>query len=120
MLDFYIKLGSQRLTSLIKEDCNPSKEVENLETATDMHSLILERLPLFLQDHPHAQIEYIWLSDVKNFIVKTFSKLTVTIRLEFGNVHAQQHQDASAYAKQQFAGAPIELWLAGEDDIMYE
>jgi hypothetical protein len=118
LLDFYTGLGSRRLSSLVKEDYKPSKEIKNSMISTDTRSLILERLPLFLHDHPHTRIRYSWLAVEKNFIVRTFDKLTVTIHLEFGNVRARQHQEASAHARQT-TGGPIELWLAGKD-IMYE
>ena len=61
-----------------------------------------------------------FLNNEKNFIVKTFGKLTVTKTLLFGEKRASKSQDASAVARRLGRG-PIELWLAGNDQVdMYE
>jgi hypothetical protein len=77
---------------------------------------------LFLHEHTRSrpQVSYSWLTDEKNFIVKTFGKLTVTKSLNFGDVRSSQGQDASAAARRLDYG-PIELWLAGHSQVdMYE
>ncbi|KAH8112414.1 hypothetical protein DFH11DRAFT_1607467 [Phellopilus nigrolimitatus] len=93
---FYADLGSPRLTAL--------------------------RLPLFLHEHTHARprVQYSWLNNEKNFIVRTFGKLTVTKHLNHGATRLSRNQDASAAAKRASYG-PIELWLAGNAQVdMYE
>lgn len=121
-LAFYVELGSRRLGTLIQEDYKTSSEVKMSKVAADTRSLILERLPLFLHEHTHSRprISYSWLTDEKNFIVKTFGKLKVTKSLNYGDVRLSRDQDASAAAKQRGYG-PIELWLAGHSQVdMYE
>lgn len=74
-----------------------------------------------MHDHPHTRIGYSWLSVKENFIIRTFGKLTVTMTLEFGDVHEKRDQDASAHAKWHSAGKPVELWLGRhDDDTMFE
>ena len=95
-----------------------------------MRALVLERLPLFLHEHTHARTNYSysWLNNEKNFIVRAFSKLTVTRHLKFGAVRLSKDQDASAAARKNgggfglgFGQGSIELWVAGNVQIdMYE
>jgi Protein of unknown function (DUF3684) len=120
--DFYTELGSRRLTSLIREDYKTASEIKNSKVATETRSLILERLPLFLHEHTHSRprISYSWLTEEKNFLVKTFGKLTVTKSLNYGDVRLSRGQDSSAAARRLGYG-PIELWLAGHSQVdMYE
>lgn len=87
-----------------------------------MRNLILERLPLFLHEHTHTRpnVQYSWLNVEKNFIVRTYGKVTVTRYLNYGSTRLQRSQDASAVAKKGIFGA-VELWLAGNAQVdMYE
>ncbi|KAL6309180.1 hypothetical protein BKA93DRAFT_925530 [Sparassis latifolia] len=120
--EFYLELGSRRLSSLLKEEYRTSGELKNSRRALEIRSLILERLPLFLHEHTHARprLPFSWLNNEKNFVVRTFSKLVVIKSLTFGSVHPSKSQDASAVAKRDGRG-PIELWVAGNDQVdMYE
>ncbi|GLB37239.1 putative protein of unknown function (DUF3684) [Lyophyllum shimeji] len=119
---FYAQLGSRRLSSLVKEEYQPSAEVKQSKVAADTRALILERLPLFLHEHSHARtrVSYSWLTSTVNFVVKTYGKLTVTKSLTFGDLRLSRKQDASAVAQRTGTG-PIQLWLAGNSQIdMYE
>ncbi|KAL5514880.1 hypothetical protein ACEPAG_2196 [Sanghuangporus baumii] len=119
---FYVELGSPRLTVLVREDYKTSAEIRDSKLAKDVRALVLERLPLFLHEHTHARpkIQYSWLNNEKNFVVRTFGKLTVTKYLSFGSTRISRSQDASASAKKGAFG-PIELWIAGNAQIdMYE
>ena len=107
---------------MIKEDHKTSGEISGSRKAAETRALILERLPLFLHEHTHTKtkVSYTWLNNDKNFVVKTFGKLTVTKTLLFGEKLASRSQDASAVARR-LARGPIELWLAGNDQVdMYE
>lgn len=87
-----------------------------------MRALILERLPLFLHEHTHTRpkVQYSWLNNEKNFVVRTFGKLTVSKHLNFGTVRISRNQDASAATKRGAFG-PVELWIAGNAQVdMYE
>ncbi|RDX42682.1 hypothetical protein OH76DRAFT_1410943 [Lentinus brumalis] len=120
--EFYLELGCKRLSTMVREDYHTSSEVIGSRKAAETRALILERLPLFLHEHTHTKIRvsYSWLNNEKNFIVKTYGKLTVTKTLLFGEKRASKSQDASAVARRIGRG-PIELWLAGNDQVdMYE
>lgn len=107
---------------MVREQHNTSSEVIASRKAAETRALILERLPLFLHEHTHTKtsVSYSWLNNDKHFIVKTFGKLTVTKTLAFDGKVSSKSQDASAVARRQGRG-PIELWLAGNDQVdMYE
>lgn len=116
-----MELGSRRLSTLVKEEYKTSSEVKGSKVASDIRELILQRLPLFLHEHTHSPRDsYDWLKDEKNFIVRTFGKLTVTKSLSFGDARLSSAQEASAVATRVSHGA-IELWLAEHTLVdMYE
>ncbi|KAL5498075.1 hypothetical protein ACEPAH_3006 [Sanghuangporus vaninii] len=119
---FYAELGSPRLTALVREDYKTSAEIRDSKLARDIRALVLERLPLFLHEHTHARpkVQYSWLNNEKNFVVRTFGKLTVTKYLNFSLTRISRSQDASASAKKGAFG-PIELWITGNAQVdMYE
>ncbi|KAI0371771.1 hypothetical protein BV20DRAFT_1016624 [Pilatotrama ljubarskyi] len=119
---FYLELGCERLSSLVREDYQTRGEIAGSRKAAETRALILERLPLFLHEHTHTKtcVSYSWLNNESNFVVKTFGKLTVTKTLQFGDKRVSKSQDASAVARRVGRG-PIELWLAGYDQVdMYE
>lgn len=98
-------------------------EVKDSKISREIRALILERLPLFLHEHTHARtkVPFSWINNEKNFVVRTFGKLSVTKHLSFGSLKLAKSQDASAAGKRQGANGPIELWLAGNAQVdMYE
>ncbi|EDR11411.1 uncharacterized protein LACBIDRAFT_313549 [Laccaria bicolor S238N-H82] len=120
--DFYIQLGSRRLSSLVKEEYQTSAELAQSKISHETRALILERLPLFLHEHTHARtlVSYTWLATEGNFIVKTFRKISITKSLTFAELRLSRKDDASAVAKRFGTGA-IQLWLAGNSQLdMYE
>ena len=122
LLELYLFLGSPRLSSLVKEDYRTTGEVSHSKIGTETRHLILERLPLFLHEHPQSRtkVSFNWLNDDKNFIVKVFGKLLVTKSLHHGDNRFFESNEASAVAKREGRGA-IELWLAGNTQVdMYE
>jgi hypothetical protein len=121
LLELYLFLGSPRLSTLVKEDYRTTVEVSRKIGAETRH-LILERLPLFLHEHPQSRtkVSFNWLNEDKHFIVKVFGKLLVTKSLHHGDNHFSESNEASAVAKREGRG-PIELWLAGNTQVdMYE
>jgi len=114
-------LGSPRLSSLVKEYYRTSGEAPYSKIGPEVRHLILERLPLFLHEHPQSGIEVSlkWLNKEKNFIVRVFGKLLVTKSLQHGDICDSRSHEASAVAKRDGNG-PIELWLAGNEVNMYE
>jgi uncharacterized protein DUF3684 len=122
LLELHLFLGSPRLSSLIKENYEMSREDRHAKIGPDIRHLILERLPLFLHEHPQSRtkVSFNWLNEEKNFIVKVFGKLSVTKSLHHGNTHNSEKHEASAVANRDGRG-PIELWLAGNTQVdMYE
>ena len=120
--EFYIEMGSPRLSQLVKDKFRTGPEVRGSKKAYETRSLILERLPLFLHEHSHSKtkVPFSWLNDDRNFVVRTFGKITVVKTLTFNQTSAVKSQDASAVATRDGRG-PIQLWLAGNDIIdMYE
>ncbi|KAG7090828.1 hypothetical protein E1B28_009910 [Marasmius oreades] len=120
--EFYIALGSRRLTSLVKEDPRHSEEIKNSKQATEIRNLILERLPLFLHEHTHAKTRhsYSWLKMPNHFVVKTFGKVSITKSLSYAGMELSSTQEASAVSHQS-TGGRVELWIAGHTQIdMYE
>ncbi|KAA1478156.1 hypothetical protein DENSPDRAFT_659742 [Dentipellis sp. KUC8613] len=120
--EFYIALGSRRLSSLVKEEYKTTSELPSSQVASDTRALILERLPLFLHEHSHSKtkVSYSWLSKGNNFVVRTFGKLQVTRSLNYGDIRLSRSLDASAAAKTDGRG-PVELWLSGNTQVdMYE
>ena len=122
LLELYLFLGSPRLSSLVKEYYRTSGEAPYSNIGTGVRHLILERLPLFLHEHPQSGIEVSldWLNKEKNLIVRVFGKLLVTKSLHHGDIRDSRSHEASAVAKREGNG-PIELWLAGNKQVnMYE
>ena len=122
LLELYLSLGSPRLSTLVKENYETSREEPYSKIGPDTRHLILERLPLFLHEHPQSRtkVSFNWLNEEKNFIVKVFGKLLVTKSLHLGDIRNSEKHEASAVAKREGRG-PIELWLAGNTQVdMYE
>ena len=118
----YLSLGSPRLSSLVREDHRKSGEVPYSKIGAETRHLILERLPLFLHEHPQSRtkVSLDWLNKEKNFTVRVFRKLLVTKSLHHGDICDSKSYEASAVAKREENG-PVELWLAESKQVnMYE
>ena len=119
---FYAELGSPRLSHLVREDYQTTAELQNSKIASELRSLILERLPLFLHEHTHTRtrVSLSWLSTNNNFVLKTFGKLSVVKTLKYGELNLSKKEEATAVARR-FGSGPIQLWIAGNSQIdMYE
>ena len=119
---FYQYLGCKCLSNLVREDYRTAQEVYGHKTAQEIRSLILERLPLFLHEHTHAttRVSFTWLNNDRNFVVRTFGKITVTRSLNFAGAKSYKSLETSAIARRENKGA-IQLWLAGNAQVdMYE
>ncbi|KAF8128969.1 hypothetical protein EV363DRAFT_1220883 [Boletus edulis] len=119
---FYASLGSRRLSTVVREEYKVSNEKSDTKIASDVRTLVLERLPLFLHEHTHARtkVSLSWLSGAHNFKVKVFAKLVVSKTLDVGSGKTTRTLDASAAAKRVGSG-PIELWLSYSAQVdMYE
>ena len=121
-LAFYQTLGSRKLSMHVREDYQVTAEIIQSKRASDIHELVLERLPLFLYEHTHSRtkVSINWLSNPSNFIVKTFGKIAVSRQLQFSDLRLSKSHEVSAVAKRQGSG-PIQLWVAGNSQVdMYE
>lgn len=119
---FYNLLGSQRLSRVVREEYQTSTELFDSKIGQETRELILERLPLFLHEHTHTstKVSFSWFSSGKNFVVRTFGKLTVIKHLNFRDINMVKKEDSSAASWRHGSGA-IELWIAGNTQIdMYE
>ena len=108
---------------MVKEEYQTSSEIKNARLSSDIRTLILERLPLFLHEHAHGsntRIKAEWMESHDHFVVKTFGKITAVKSLNFGDIRLSKTQDASAVAKQ-IPSNQIQLWVAGHSQVdMYE
>jgi len=121
-LGFYQSLGCRRLSDLVREEYQTTQEIHGHRTAQEVRHLILERLPLFLHEHTHAttRVPFSWLNNERNFVVRTFGKVTVTRSLNFAGAKSSKSIETSAIARRERRGA-IQLWLAGNAQVdMYE
>ena len=107
------------MNSVFRKEYKVSSELPSTKTATEIRTLVLERLPLFLHEHTHTRTTS-WLSKPENFKARVLGKLTIVKTLDTGNVRSARSQDASAAAKRLGKGA-IELWLSYSGQVdMYE
>jgi hypothetical protein len=119
---FYAELGSPRLSHLVREEYQTTAELQNSKTASEIRSLILERLPLFLHEHTHTRtrVSFSWLSTNSNFVLKTFGKLSVVKTLKYGQLDLSKKEEATAVARRVGSG-PIQLLISENSQIdMYE
>ncbi|KAI0037007.1 hypothetical protein K488DRAFT_75577 [Vararia minispora EC-137] len=118
---FYLELGSGRLSRLVKEEYSSSKEIPNATKASSIRHLILERLPLFLHEHSQSRLKVTlsWLQEERNFVVRSFGRLSVTRSLRFGSLLVSRPVEASAVAR--WDRRVLQLWLATNTEVdMYE
>ncbi|KDQ06228.1 hypothetical protein BOTBODRAFT_39729 [Botryobasidium botryosum FD-172 SS1] len=122
--ELYFALGSPRLGTLIRE--KPEFQGKMLESsmAKRTHTLILERLPLFLRKyrsvHQQPLITIEELSQDCNFLVKTVAKLQLVKVLDSQDLEVERKSEASAAGFREKGGL-IQLLLARNIPLdMYE
>ena len=117
---FYQSLGCKQLSDVVQEELQETGKATNSNIAHNIQSLILERLPFFLE-HNHAATKITtWLKDKENFTIRTFRKFTVKRSLNFAGVKVSKSLEPSAAARRRGKGG-IELWLTdGVEVDMYE
>lgn len=117
-----MSLGCKRLSTIVQEQCEVFGEILDTNECSDMRTLVLERLTLFLHEYTHAKpkVSVAWLSSAENFRVKICTKLLVSKTLVIGDDETKRTQDASAGAISDDLGR-IELWLSrSAERDMYE
>lgn len=96
--EFYMKLGSQPLTSLIKEEYRSSGTPIANSAAASLRKLVLERLALFYSDRTrsNAEISLDWLKKDKNFAVYQVTSINLKRTLKQGLMERTNVQTVSA------------------------
>ncbi|KAI6097702.1 hypothetical protein EDD16DRAFT_1902480 [Pisolithus croceorrhizus] len=105
---FYKRLGCSYLSDVVGWSCDGLHEIPSTETCCKVRSLILDRLPLFVQNYTDIKP-----GGANSFVpdhlkVKASKKIVVTKILAAGNV--KRTRDAQTIARRQ--GDFIELWIS--------
>ncbi|KAI6111932.1 hypothetical protein EV401DRAFT_239921 [Pisolithus croceorrhizus] len=105
---FYASLGCSYLSAAVKEKCNDLREIPATKTCFEVQSLILERLPLFIQNYTDAKPKVTIPSSSDHLKVKASNRILVSKILVAGNVKRIQFVRATARSE----GDSIELWIS--------
>ncbi|KAG8933600.1 hypothetical protein FRC02_011522 [Tulasnella sp. 418] len=122
---FYQKLGSPRITSLVKEEYQPL-EIEECESksAAETRNLIIERFPLLLHNrNTRASVRPVWLSQDDNFTVRNCQKIELKRTLTILGESISKTQEVSATAIFTGTGetSRARLYLSEDDQLdMFE
>lgn len=111
---FYASLGCRYLSEVVKERYNILYEIQNTETCDKLRSLILDRLPLFIQNYADGKPRFTIPSSPNHLKVKACKSILVSKTLELGNV--ERETEVRAIARRE--GECVELWISQLD--MYE
>lgn len=111
---FYALLGCRYLSGVVRERYNDFYEIQDTETCDKLRSLILDRLPLFIQNYTDGKPRFTIPSSPNRLKVKSCESILVSKTLELGNV--ERKTEVRAIARRE--GECIELWIAKLD--MYE
>ncbi|KIJ58355.1 hypothetical protein HYDPIDRAFT_119620 [Hydnomerulius pinastri MD-312] len=105
---FYASLGCSYLSRVVKERCNDLREISATKTCSEVQSLILERLSLFIQMYTDTKPEGTIPSSPDHLKVKACERILVSKTLVIENV--EQTRDVWAMARRE--GNCIELWIS--------
>lgn len=111
---FYASLGCGYLSGVLKERYNVFYEIQDTETCNKLRSLILDRLPLFIQNYTDVKPRFTIPSSPNHLKVRACESILVSKTLELGNV--ERKTEVRAIARRE--GECIELWISKLD--MYE
>lgn len=106
--DFYRSLGCSYLSEAVRWSCNDFHEIPATKTCPKVQSLILERLPFFIQNYADIMPEGATRSNLDHLKVKACKKMVVTKIFVPGNV--KRTRDTQAIARRE--GDFIELWIS--------
>ena len=105
-------MGCRRLSTVIQERYEDSLQIPDTETCSQVRSLILQRLPLFLQKCSHSQYDKTRIPSPDNFSVVVCDRLLVHKTLIIGDDNTPRKQDLWATTKYSKHEGRIELWLS--------
>ena len=121
MTGFYSSMGCSRLSTVIDERYEDSLQIPDTETCSQVQSLILRRLPLFLQKCSHSVDDETRIPRPNNFSVVFCDRLLVHKTLTIGDDKTPRKQDLWATTKYIKDEGRIELWLSRHiERDMYE
>jgi hypothetical protein len=121
MTGFYKSMGCRRLSTVIQERYEDSLQIPDTKTCSEIRSLILQRLPLFLQKCPRSPCDKTRIPSADNFSVVVCKRLLVHKTLIIGDDNTPRKQDLWAITKYNKDEGRIELWLSHHTERdMYE
>ncbi|KAH6912035.1 hypothetical protein BKA70DRAFT_1266345 [Coprinopsis sp. MPI-PUGE-AT-0042] len=108
---FYLRLGARKLSKLVESECHTDGALPSSEGEAAIHTLIQERLPLFLHENRLAKPKLAgeWDSDL---VVRAFRTLEITKTLQVGRRPWPSNRSARSAAAVR-KGSVIELWICG-------
>lgn len=83
---FYASLGCSYLSTIVRESCHDLHEIPATKTCAEVQSLILERLPLFIQNYPDTKPKITIPSSPDHLKVKACKRIRVSKTLVNRNV----------------------------------
>ncbi|KAI6152579.1 hypothetical protein BKA82DRAFT_4013016 [Pisolithus tinctorius] len=83
---FYASLGCSYLSMIVRESCHDLHEIPATKTCAEVQSLILERLPLFIQNYPDTKPKITIPSSPDHLKVKACKRIRVSKTLVNRNV----------------------------------
>ncbi|KAI6004333.1 hypothetical protein EDC04DRAFT_2908168 [Pisolithus marmoratus] len=105
---FYALLGCSYLSAVIKESCNDLHEISDAKSCQQVQSLVLERLPLFIENYTDTKREVAIPSGPDYLTVRACERILVSKTLVTRNV--KKTRDVWAIARQE--GDCIVLWTS--------
>ncbi|KAI6104041.1 hypothetical protein EDD16DRAFT_1900225 [Pisolithus croceorrhizus] len=105
---FYASLGCTYLSAVVKERYNDLREIPSAKTCVEVQSLILERLPLFMQNYSDTKPKVKIPSSPDHLKVKACKRILVSKTL--ATVNVERTKDVWTVARRE--GDCIELWIS--------
>ena len=117
---FYKCLGCKALSTFAQEEYLTSQETPGHQTAQEVRSQILQRLPLFPYIHTKPTTQVSRLNDEASFIIRTFEKITIIRRLSYAGTQSSKSIEVPVIARKGNRDV-VELCLAKSTKVdMYE
>ena len=105
---FYASLGCSYLSVVIKDGYQDLREIPSIETCHKIQSLVLERLPLFVQKYTNTKLKVSIPSSADDLKVKACERILVCKIL----VTTKEKRTKYLSAIARLEGGCVELWIA--------
>lgn len=116
ILAFYKSLGCKPLSSFAHEEHQMSEEIHDHQTAQEVRSQILQRLPLFPYTYTKPTSQVSKLNNETSFVIRVFEKITVIRRLSYAGTQSFKSNEVPAIAKKGHSDV-VELCLARSTEV---